>query len=262
VRLLPNLDRFRAGSTSTLDQWDSLVSVSPNRVSADEDLAQSLGWTRGELFTSLETILFVEGVADQRILEAFFSVQLRAAGILVSPIHGITKAPAIAAAELIRMMPGVRRALLVDGLAADSIDELKAMNNDQLEAHSKDRKASTEGQAIAALLRELPQPARDALEIYPHEAPDVIALLDETALAAELPAYPGHAAMRRQLAEQPADNPRSWKSLMAEFGFRKNDPGWQIDLVERLIARMQNDGSRPRELQDVIERVAAVGPRP
>ena len=49
---------------------------------------------------------------------------------------------------------------------------------------------------------------------------------------------------------------------MAEFGFRKNDPGWQIDLVERLIARMQNDGSRPRELQDVIERVAAVGPRP
>lgn len=256
VRLLPNDEEPRDDAHAwMLARWNSSVVVQPERISADEDLARCLGWTRGELFASLETILFVEGIADQVVLDELFSGDLRAAGIVVCPIHGMTRAPAIAAAELVHRMPDVRLALLIDDLPPSVIDELKAMSHDELEHRAKSGPLSTEEKGVIDLLRQLRAQSRDKLEIYTHEAPDVIALLDEDALAAELPGYPGHAEVRKRRAEQEGQG--TWKDVMSGYGFKKKDGNWQIELVRRVAARMRESATpRPVKLEEIIDEIA------
>ena len=192
-------------------------------------------------------------VADKEVLEGLFAPHLRAAGILVSPIHGITKAPAIAGIELVRKMPGVRRALLVDALAEHAIPDLMAMSDTELESHAAHRATSIEGKYVAALLRALPLAWRESLEIYSHGEQDVIALLDERALDDALPeSYPGHDVVRERFAVEG----KSFKSLMRDYGFRSNDRDWQVDFVKRVVAAMRAAGTRPERLEEIIAQIA------
>lgn len=89
---VPFLDLGDAGAYNYLwRQGGRIFSLQfdPDSRHAFSLLAEEMGFDRGELLTTVRQLLFVEGRADQIVLEALFGCELRRFGVAVVPFHGV-----------------------------------------------------------------------------------------------------------------------------------------------------------------------------
>ncbi len=253
VQLLPR--------TSEVDRHGQTL---PSRVVAREtpiaefdELGRQMGWDSGELVAFYATVLFVEGRVDELLLNELFAIELRAAGILVTPLHGLRKVRGIPHSRVLtRLLPGLRVALMVDAITESKLDELQRMNDEELTSIAKTEGGREPGW-VAQLLLELPANRRSDLRVVSHGAEDVLALLDDEILTAELRNYPGRAASAQALEAKRRSSPKTWKVHMRESYRLPTEPEQEDRFVRRAIDSALSRDARPPELLELIGRVAA-----
>lgn len=91
---------------------------------AVDNVARELGFDRGELLAAFNVILFVEGRADQAVLESLIGPELHAIGVLVVPSHGASRLEGIATAETVARFTTAKLAALYDNVAPEVIASL------------------------------------------------------------------------------------------------------------------------------------------
>jgi putative AbiEii toxin of type IV toxin-antitoxin system len=171
-------------------------------------MTEEMGFDRGELLTSVQQLLFVEGRADQTVLETLFGRDLRRLGVVVVPIHSVGRLQRVAEAEVLFRLTSARIRVLVDNDIANTVPALRS-DREQLESALRQKK-NTELQAVAQLLRTAIQAERDSeLEVLSIPVADMFFLLDDGIIGELYRDYPGHdeaetawLEMRQQTGQQ------------------------------------------------------------
>jgi ABC-type branched-subunit amino acid transport system ATPase component len=226
----------RTGTASTVQ---NLV---PEQLTAINEITRELGLDRGELLTSTSLLLFVEGESDRMVLESLFGDRLRAAGVEVVPMGGVTKSGGVLDTELLLRWSSAQVCVMFDDLAQTELDELVALDDDTLRKAS--RKGKTERQYMARLIGKARQLNRP-LHIEGIPVHDIFDLLTDAALRAVFPKWPGHTQAR-------ADQKRAGKGLHPKefreraYGIPKHDVFWYAQVAD--LMRRQP----PRELERVV----------
>jgi energy-coupling factor transporter ATP-binding protein EcfA2 len=161
----------------------------PDELEAVDQLSEEMGFDRGELLASIDQILFVEGRADQIVLEGLLQRELRRMGIAIVPIHGVGRLHRVAEAEALFRYTSAAIAVLVDNDVAGEVPELRN-DPEKLEKALRDKR-HTERQAVAQLLRTAAMAERE-VEVVSIPTVDIFFLLDEGVIGERFPLYPGH----------------------------------------------------------------------
>jgi len=232
-----------------------LVPADDEELGAASALARDMGWDRGELLVLTRVILFVEGIHDEQILRRLFGPILRSNGVIVTPIHGVTKIRRIPESRLIfELLPAVQVAVLVDRLGKSEVEELAAAPDEVLLKFSRLKaQRDVERAAVAQLLLETPRQLRNRVKAFYHGAEDVLVLFDDQVLKAVFPRFPGRAEAARSLDEARSREPeltlkRHWHD---QFGVQIDDAS-----VQKLIAQSEVRSLPPSRLAEVIEDIA------
>lgn len=247
-------------SYSYVERMGDRASVFPFRP-ADLDslsgIAAEMGFDRGDLLTRVSVFLFVEGRADQWVLETLFKDRLFAAGIEVVPVHSVGKMKAVAEAETLLKFKNAKVAVLADDLDEADIAELKQLIPDteatQAAIDDKGLKKRTEYYAIVQLIKAA-QVNRREVEIYGLGVPDVFDLLDEDLIQARFKTFPGHSKARGDFeAEKRRGGPSNFKKFYKEryTGGQELTAG----LIREVADEMAERDSRPAELVELLDKV-------
>ncbi len=207
-----------------------------------DEFADELGFDRGELLTSVEVILFVEGVSDQTLLQALFGAELHHAGVIVVPIHGASRASrkGLVDSELVMRFTTAKLALLLDNVAEKTCRRIR---DDAMERRRLAKEGSTEEQAMAQTMDAAYRLERD-LRPIPLPCHDAFDLLDEGILTERYPSFPGHAVARER-------HPKRWKEgYDRAYGIVVGPPLF-LDVAEEMAKR----GDKPPTLQQVVSSV-------
>ena len=217
-------------------------------LTALSELASELGFDRGELLGTTRCILFVEGRADQRLLESLFRGRLHGSGILVVPIQGVGRHGQILDSDVLLRYVRCPTAVLFDNLTETEIHRLKT---DPAYVDQSLRSPSTELQNMAHLFKNA---ALHGHSIEPMGVPseDIFDLLDENILRQTYPRYPGRAAARQSRMATPEKNRPRWKTyLELTYGVPAGDPA----LYSSVGDNMHSTGRIPPALARVIDDV-------
>ena len=214
-------------------------------------LAEEMGFDRGELLTTIRQLLFVEGRADQIVLQALFGRELRRLGVAVIPIHGIGRLHRVVEAEALFQYTAADLRVLVDNDIAPLVPELRR-DPAKLEAALRDKK-NTELQAVAQLLRTAQQAERDNdLEVLSIPAPDMFFMLDAAVISETCGgAYPSHEeaeACWRQMRETTGQRLNRKRFRADRYGVPED-----LSLYAQVSAVMHERGLVPAGLQAVID---------
>ncbi len=226
--------------------------LSPELLGATDDIAQEMGFDRGELLTSVAAFVFVEGQADKLMLEAFCAAELHHAGIALIPIHGAVHADrkGVVDSELVLGWTAARIAVLLDNLAEDEWSRLQSDPDYCREQSRKSKKL--ELKAMAQILVRAKELGRDIIPVG-IPVPDIFDLLDDSTITDLYPAFPGHAAARAAFDEhsETASQKMGWKA------FYKDTYGIAVEpsLFAEIGAQMAARGARSDALSELIERI-------
>jgi AAA domain, putative AbiEii toxin, Type IV TA system len=237
--------RRTAKGNSELEAFD------PELLTALTQAASELGFNRGELLSSIRVLLFVEGPADQKVLEALFLKRLYAAGIAVFPLHGAVGAEAqiLDANVLLRYTTAIVAVALDDLSAAET---LRLQTDDAYLNQSLKAKKLTLKE-MAKLIKTAKLHGRH-IEAYGIPGYDIFDLLDEGVLTTLYPEFPGH-------KEAAAEHAKHGGKLARKTFYRKRYkiPQGVEKLYVPVADRMAELGRVPlalRELIDEVERYA------
>lgn len=164
--------------------------VEPTELKQLDEVSTELGFDRGELLTLVNLWLVVEGATDKTVLDTLFAKELHRAGIEVVPIHGIAKWKAVLDSEALWRFTTAPVAVMFDQVPVERIEEMSEQTPDELLAISKSRE-SEEVKTLALLLSGIVRQGK-AIQPLPNAQPDILSYLDETAVKAVFPKYPGH----------------------------------------------------------------------
>jgi hypothetical protein len=226
-----------------------LVPIVAGSLSALDDAAGELGLDRGELLASTAVLLFVEGRADQRILEALFGPRLRSAGVTVVPIHGANRAAGVAEAETLLRFTAARVAVWLDNVPADVLQRMQIDPEFAATVKAnKEKKYGSEEKTMADLLITAREHGRQ-IEPLPHTGTDVFDLLDDATIRQIYPQYPGHTIAVKERAAQREKGNTDWK--------RRYEKLYGIDMraqaLEDIASRMRAEEVQPHaDLENVV----------
>jgi hypothetical protein len=227
--------------------------LTPDVLAATDEVAQEMGFDRGELLSAVSTILFVEGQADKKFLDAFCGARLHHAGIALVPIHGAVHAErkGVVDSEVVLSWTAARLAVLLDNLVEDEWRKLEEDPDFRLEQARKP--AKTELKAMAEILLRADQVGRS---IVPLGIPvdDIFDLLDEDLLRERFDDFPGHAAARRAHDEATARKKVNWKAFYRDAYGIDVEP----ELFGEIGAAMAARNSTSAMLEELISRVVAL----
>jgi hypothetical protein len=197
-----------------------------------------MGLTRGELLGLCQLILFVEGLHDELVLTRLFGAELRAAGVVVLPMHGTDNLPMLPNLALVRDYLDCPVAVLADHARQRVLDAPRL----------RDR-ASTEERELHRLRRAVGNQNRP-WRTFGLAAADVVYYLPDQAVAAEVPGWPGWPVVsaERERAGRPVKR------------FVRETYGVELDWprIRRILDRMAELGlPRPPELQRVVGEILA-----
>ena len=226
-----------------------LDAFSPELVTALSEFAGELGFNRGQLLATVNLFLFVEGRADQRVLEALFLKRFFEAGIAVVPLQGAKNAPQVIDVDALLRYSGAKAAVLLDDLSIETVSRLQ---NEEGFRHESLRSPDITLSKMAQLVESARLHGR-LVEPFGLPSHDIFGMLDEQILQEEYPRFPGHEAA---LQDWKNSGEKAWKAFFSEqYGIPQ-----EIDLLYVPIA----DGMRERDvipatllaLIDDIERYA------
>lgn len=224
--------------------------LTPEALAASDAVAEQMGFDHGELLSAVSLVLFVEGEADKRCLEAFCGRQLHHAGIALVPIHGAVAAhkKGIVDSETVLVWTTAKLAILLDNLTEA---EWQALQADSEYCRQQARKGSkTEMKAMAEILVR----ARDlGREIAPVgiPVPDIFDLLDDQLLCERFPKFPGHQAARLQWEQAVSKQPINWKAFYRDRYDIAVEPALFGEVAEAMAAM----AARPPELDQLVRRL-------
>lgn len=231
-------------------QPGELAHVSPietSELQALTEIALDLGLDRGELMALVRVLLFVEGRADQAVLEALCAEDLHANGIAVIPLHGHSRAVGILEAEVLMRFTSAPAAVWLDNVPAEVIAKLKSDREFALQAEKYDK--NDEVRTMAKLLLTAEKIGKE-VEPLPQPCTDVFDLLDEEILRDFYPNFPGHAAaVGLWRAEKERGGPKNRKKFYEQRFAIPAD----VEAFSRVARKMAEEGRRPAALQEVID---------
>lgn len=215
--------------------------LTPELLAATDEVAEEMGFDRGELLSAVSTIVFVEGQADKLFLDAYCGARLHHAGIALVPIHGAVSAErkGVVDSEVVLFWTAAKLAVLLDNLIEDEWRQLEEDSDYRL-AQSR-KPAKTELKAMADILMRAEQVGRS---ITPVGIPvdDIFDLLDEEILRERF-GFPGHAAARAQHEEVSARKKINWKAFYRETYGVEVEPRLFGEVGEEMARR---DASSPQ----------------
>jgi hypothetical protein len=187
--------------------------VAPEDLDAFSMIAETMGFDRGELFTNVELILFVEGESDREVLRGLFEPELHSAGVAVIPIHGAFGAErkGVVDAELL-----LRFTTATVGLLLDSLDREDAMRLTVDATYRKAVAARPHWSELREMARVVERAIANERGLVPFSIPthDVFDLLDQDILKEQFPVFPGHMMAREQHAAR--NKKPGWKQFYAD----------------------------------------------
>jgi energy-coupling factor transporter ATP-binding protein EcfA2 len=217
-------------------------------------IAEEMGFDRGELLTRVRQLLFVEGRADQIVLQTLLGAELRRLGVAIIPMHGAGRLFRVVEAEALFQYTAASIRVLVDNDVAALVPDLRD-DAVRLEAALKDTK-NTELQAVAQLLKTARVAERDVgLEVLSIPAHDMLFMLDEGVLRESFPNYPGHAEAERQWRqwrERTSQN-IGLKRFCREHFATEDD----VAVFQRVAKAMKERGLIPDELAAITHQLEA-----
>lgn len=240
----------RRGLVNQLDEIDN------DELKAVSLIAEEMGFDRGELLSSIRTLLFVEGRADELVLRNVYGRQLREAGVELVPVHGVLHLPGILEAEVLWRYTSAAIAVLVDNdiakLASDFSSDASARSEGMRQ------RSNTELHAIAKLYESAAQ-AEKQIRLFSIPTFDMFGLLDEDLIRERVPEFPGHlSAERLWIAARDGKAQRGIgrkKFLRQTYGPRLID----LEMFDYVSREMSRAGMKPHVLTAVV---AALSGRP
>ena len=230
--------------------------LTPELLAATDEVAEDMGFDRGELLSAVSTIVFVEGQADKLFLDAYCGARLHHAGLALVPIHGAVHAErkGVVDSEVVLSWTAAKLAVLLDNLVEDEWRRLEQDPEYRLQQSRKP--AKTELKAMADILLRAGQVGRP---IAPVGIPvdDIFDLLDE-AILEERFGFPGHASARAQHEEATARKKINWKAFYGEtYGIEVEPP-----LFGEVGEEMARRGASSPRLTELIDRLIGLADRP
>jgi hypothetical protein len=219
--------------------------VEPSELGQLDEVSTALGFDRGELLTLVNLWLVVEGATDKAVLDTLFTKELHSAGIEVVPIHGVAKWKAVLDSEALWRFTTAPVAVMFDQVPAERVYEMSEMSPDELLAISRSRE-SEEVKTLALLLGNIVRQGK-AIEPVPNAQPDILRCLDENAVKAVFPKYPGH-----KEAEDAWDRHHKGKRtdfLRRRYGVEKDSVPFR-EIAQNMLSR----GVESIELAETIKR--------
>lgn len=170
--------------------------IDPARLNALSDVAGELGWDRGELLANTTVWLFVEGRADQAVLDTLIGSELHAHGVKVVPLHGESRASGILDVEILVRYNSAAIAVWLDRVPEEIVEELRSDPAAAIPL-STDRQQPQEVRTIAKVFAAANDRGRQVHAI-PHPGDDLVDLLDEDVMGRLWPDFPGHKTARAE----------------------------------------------------------------
>lgn len=164
-------------------------------LTALSEIALDLGWDRGQLISTIAVWLFVEGRADQAVLQALAGDELRTCGVAVIPLHGESRAPGILDAEIVIRYSSAAVAVWLDRIPAKDVADMLADPRSAIRI-AKDKSKTPEIRTVGKLVAAAAEHGSEVTPI-PHPGGDIFDLLDEETIRQLFPAFPTHEEARR-----------------------------------------------------------------
>ncbi|MBQ0905485.1 AAA family ATPase [Micromonospora sp. U21] len=214
---------------------------------ARKALAGQMGLTRGELLTRVSFLLVVEGEHDRLLLEELYGARLQDAGVAIVRMHGTSNLLATAQMDFVERHLDVPIGVLLDFVRLDRVGDDR-IPPDQLH---------DEEQALRHLRRAC-RKKRRPMQYFGLRRPDIVAYLNEDAIRADEPTFPGWRTVMREfdaIRQRPSFKP--W--LQRTFGVDLT----RTDRVRKVVERMVRNGypavAELTQVVEEVERTAAEG---
>jgi hypothetical protein len=234
------------------DRSLSLLPFNPVEIRASDQIAAEMGYDRGELLSRVDDFLFVEGRADQVVIEELYGEELRRQGIEVIPVHGNFKFPGILEAEVFSKYTNARMSILVDNDIAEAVKAIR-FNAAARNAALQQRK-NPELQQVAGLIETAMRTERIP-EVFSIPSFDMFGMLDEGLLKKRFPAFPGHMDARRQWlsARNGSATPNIGRKRFLEKEYAID---LSVDMFRDIARQMKRDGIRPNVLTGILAEIS------
>lgn len=237
-------------SVSRIDDNARAMLFDPTDITQLDEIAQAMGYDRGELVGTVRLWLIVEGVTDEVVLDELYGNQLRREGVEVVPLHGTAKWQAVLEADALWRFTTAPVAVMFDGLDAKTIRQLLSESDAELSARQRSRNERSEIQAMAPLIRSMRRIGR-SLHPVPFEPADMLMALDENAVATVVGDYPGHRAVTE--AWECHHKGRYDAFLKSRYGLEKSEEQYGA-----IASAMVQAGATSAVLDGVIEACLAL----
>lgn len=227
----------------------TIRAISADELTAMSEIAAELGLNRGQLLANVHVLLFVEGRADQLIIEALYGPRLRELGVAVVPLSGAGNHAQLFESDLLLRYSTARIALMLDNVTEPEIRLLQT-DDKALEAALRGKRVRTEIKAMAHVIKNARQHTRH-VEPFAHSRGDIFDLLDEDILVQRFRDFPGHrAAEEAFLAQRDAKVANRKKFYADSFAV-----SWDLADLVSIADAMSSKGITPPELDTIIDSI-------
>jgi len=227
----------------------TIRAVSSDELTAMSEIATEIGLNRGQLLAGVHALLFVEGRADQVIVEALYRERLRDMGVALVPLSGAGNHAQLFESDLLLRYHTAPIALMLDNV---SEAQLRSLQDDEqmLELALRGKKVSTEIKTMAHVIKNARRHGREIL-LLAHTGRDIFDLLDADLLRQRYPDFPGHGPAQRAYDEQRASKEANRKTYYTtRFGVR-----WDLPELIVIADRMAATGATHPELDAIMDSV-------
>jgi hypothetical protein len=186
---------------STEDESESTIrAISADELTAMTEAAAELGLNRGQLLANVSVLLFVEGRADQVVLEALYGRRLLDMGVAVVPLSGAGNHAQLFESDVLLRYSTARVALMLDNVSEPQIRRLQ-IDDHALEEALRGKRVGTEVKVMAHVIKNARRYGRH-VDLYAHSGADIFDLLDEASITKTFQGFPGHDKAREAYLAQ------------------------------------------------------------
>ena len=212
-----------------------------NALHQQKVLIDQMGLTKSDLLLMSSYVLFVEGIHDKIVLETWFGSELRRAGVLVFPLHGLGKANRLPDAELVWEL-GKRTGILLDDLDPElALDANKVVD-----------KSSTEH--VTREVLEKWRVAGRQPDVFGLSRKDILFYIDSEAVREHSREFDTWEDAYERAVRAGRSSSRQWKKFVSdEFGVDVSDGGEQS--IREMCQTALEMELRPAELKSIVDNV-------
>jgi hypothetical protein len=207
----------------------------PRRLAPHSAITRQMGLTSGELLSLVRYVLFVEGPVDEIVLSGFYGDLLADAAIALVPFHGIDEVKALAQLELLDRVVDVGMGVVADHVQVQRLGP-------------SGKPITKEERALTDLGRRMKRRNR-SLDLFGLAAEDILVYIDDEAMRAVMPRFPGWAQCRTTRRRGESIKACAERTVQARLGKH---------VAQQVVAAMHELGRTPSgDLPAVVAAIVA-----